>query len=72
MQRIDKLKRFSFIKYENELLQLVEIDFLDEWALFYNHQTGEYRYIGIFQYVTSVNVFINILENENISPANII
>lgn len=56
--RIDCLKRYSFFKYKNEILQLVDIDFLDEWADVYNVKTQEIKTLELSIYVKPVNVKI--------------
>lgn len=56
--RIDCLKRYSFFKYKNEILQLVDIDFLDEWADVFNVKTQEIKTLELSIYVKPVNVKI--------------
>lgn len=56
--RIDCLKRYSFFKYKNEILQLVDIDFLDEWADVYNVKTQKINTLELSIYVKPVNVKI--------------
>ena len=55
---IDCLKRYSFFKHKNEILQLVDIDFLDEWADVYNVKTQEIKTLELSIYVKPVNVKI--------------
>lgn len=70
MKRLDSLKKYSFLEYENELLQLVDTDYLDEWALLYNNKTQEYRRVGLFQYVIPVKVVISKITGDMFPVSN--
>ena len=54
--RLDNLDIYSFFRYNNEILQLIEIDMLDQWADVYNVKTREIRTIEIYIYVKPINI----------------
>lgn len=68
MQRLDTIKLNSFIEYKNELLELIRVDFLDEIADVFNHQTKKYKTIGLFEYVIPVDVKIQKISTGDTFP----
>lgn len=68
MQRLDTIKLNSFIEYKNELLELIRVDFLDETADVFNHQTKTTKTIGLFEYVIPVDVKIQKISTGDTFP----
>ena len=54
--RLDSLDIGCCFIHNNEILQLIDIDMLDQWADVYNVKTREIRTIEIYIYVKPINV----------------
>lgn len=66
--RLDSVDIGCFFIHNNEILQLVDIDLLDQWADVQNVQTQQIRTIEIYIYVELVDVEIFELPTGSVSP----
>lgn len=60
---ISDIKLFKYFKHNGRILQLVDHDFLDQWAVGYDNKTGETINMNVYTEVEPVNV--NIVEIKN-------
>lgn len=66
--RLDKLDIGRFFIHNNEILQLLDIDMLDQWADVQNVKTLQSRTIEIYIYVEPVDMEIVQLPAGSVSP----
>lgn len=66
--RLDKLDIGRFFIHNNEILQLLDIDMLDQWADVQNVKTLQSRTIEIYIYVEPVDMEIVALPAGSVSP----
>lgn len=66
--RLDKLDIGRFFIHDNEILQLLDIDMLDQWADVQNVKTLQSRTIEIYIYVEPVDMEIVKLPAGSVSP----
>lgn len=56
--RISDVKPYQYFKHNQQILQLIEINLLDQFAVSYNHLTGETTNLGQYQLIEPINVKI--------------
>lgn len=61
--RLSDIEPYHYFKYNQQILQLIKIDLLDQFAVSYNHLTGETTNLGQYQLVEPISVQIVEINN---------
>lgn len=54
--RLSDIKPYQYFKHNKQILQLIQIDYLDQTASCYNHIKGEIQSLGQYQLVEPVKI----------------
>ncbi|WP_392552885.1 hypothetical protein RHO14_03215 [Orbus wheelerorum] len=62
--RLSDIKLFHHFKHDGRILQLIDNDYLEQWAVGYDQKTGEVINLNLYINVEPINVDIIEINNR--------
>lgn len=62
--RLSTIKLFTYFKHDGRILQLIDNDYLEQWAVGYDQKTGEVINLNLYINVEPINVDIIEINNR--------